>query len=145
MFSEWEYAARANTTTDFYWGADSARSCEFGNGANTTPPPDGKERWNAGLACNDGYYYTSPVGHYAPNAFGLHDMLGNAREWTEDCYNDSFDGAPADGSAWLTGNCLRRVARGNSVQGDLRLPARGNGGTLPARNVDFGFRLAQDY
>lgn len=143
--AEWEYAARAGSSTEFFWGADVARSCEFGNGADSTAPLDGKERWPVRLSCRDGYYYTSPVGTYAPNAFGLYDMLGNAREWTEDCYNDSFAGAPTNGSAWLTGNCQRRVARGASLQGDLRLAGRGNGGTLPARNLDFGFRIAQDY
>lgn len=144
--AEWEYAARAHTATDYYWGSDVAQSCEYANGADQTVAPDQKMRWPVRLSCHDGYYYTSPVGTYAPNAFGLYDMLGNAREWSEDCYNDSYDDAPTDGSAWLTGNCLRRIARGDSLMsmGELRVAGRGNGGTLPARNNDFGFRLAQD-
>ena len=54
------------------------------------------------------------MGSFDANAWGLHDMHGNVREWTEDCWNDSYAGAPSDGSAWLGGNCDRRVLRGGS-------------------------------
>jgi formylglycine-generating enzyme required for sulfatase activity len=57
---------------------------------------------------------TVPVGSYPPNAFGLHDMHGNVWELVEDCANDSYRGAPSDGSAWTTGNCAQRVLRGGS-------------------------------
>ena len=56
---------------------------------------------------------TAPVGSFAPNGFGLYDMVGNVWEWTEDCYHDSYDGAPADGSAWTGGDCSS-VSRGGS-------------------------------
>ena len=57
---------------------------------------------------------TAPVGSFAANPFGLYDMVGNVWEWTEDCWNESYHGAPADGSAWTSGDCSRRVVRGNS-------------------------------
>jgi formylglycine-generating enzyme required for sulfatase activity len=64
--------------------------------------------------CDDRYVHTAPVGSFKPNAFGLLDILGNALEWTEDCWNDSYKGAPSDGSAWAKGDCGRRVLRGGS-------------------------------
>jgi formylglycine-generating enzyme required for sulfatase activity len=141
--AEWEYAARGKTTGSFYWGAAADKSCAYANGADLQPPPSGERGWDVRLNCNDGYYFTSPVGHYAPNAFGLYDILGNAREWNEDCAHDDYVGAPTDGSPWLTGNCNRRMARGTSLQGSLRVAERGHG-TLPARDFEFGFRLAED-
>jgi formylglycine-generating enzyme required for sulfatase activity len=58
---------------------------------------------------------TGPVGSFAANGFGLYDMVGNVREWTEDCYHDTYSGAPPDGSAWIEGgNCYHRVVRGGS-------------------------------
>ena len=58
---------------------------------------------------------TSPVGASVPNGFGLHDMLANVREWVEDCWHDTYDGAPVDGSAWTENNCTYRVSRGDRV------------------------------
>jgi len=141
--AEWEYAARAKTSGPFYWGNDADQSCRYANGADLTPPPSGARGWDVSLNCTDGYYFTSPVGHYAPNAFGLYDILGNAREWTEDCANEDYVGAPTDGSPWLAGNCNRRMARGTSLQGNLRVSERGHG-TRPSRDFEFGFRLAED-
>lgn len=143
--AEWEYAARAGATTTYFWGNDPAQSCRYGNGADETAPPDGSERpWPVKIPCHDGYFYTSPVGHYSPNAFGLYDMVGNVRQWTQDCAHDSYISAPADGSPWIEGNCARRMARGNSLEGTLKVAARGHG-TRAARDYDFGFRVAEDY
>ena len=95
-------------------------------------------------ACSDGYEYTAPVGSYQPNAFGLHDILGNVWEWTDDCWNISYAGAPADGSA-RSGDCSLRVLRGGSwfdPPGDLRSAIRY---WIPAgyRESINGFRLAR--
>jgi formylglycine-generating enzyme required for sulfatase activity len=57
---------------------------------------------------------TAPVGSFKPNAFGLYDMHGNVFKWVEDCYQSNYDGAPTDGSPWMTGNCSDRIVRGGS-------------------------------
>lgn len=96
--AEYEYAARAGTTSIYWWGSDggaghaNCRSC--GN------VWDGKS--------------TSPVDSFPPNAFGLYDMAGNVWSWTSDCWNPSYDAAPGDGTAATEGQCDLRVLRGGS-------------------------------
>ena len=127
--SEWEYAARAGTTTAFYWGDTPDASY-----ANYLVSNDGN---GAG---------TVAVGSYLPNAFGLYDMLGNVQEWTQDCFHDSYAGAPTDGSAWTSGDCNVRDVRGGSWG---FLPARflrsgsRNADSLGTRRSDYGFRVAR--
>jgi formylglycine-generating enzyme required for sulfatase activity len=113
--AEWEYAARAGTTTARFWGDAGVMSCGFANGADFTTQVHvpGAAEWEI-ARCDDRYAYTAPVGSYRANSFGLHDMLGNVWEWTQDCWNESFRGAPADGSAWAAGDCFLRVVRGGS-------------------------------
>lgn len=114
--AEWEYAARAGTTTARYWGDAAVGACEYGNVLDLTlmrrmnldPRPQFTFR------CNDLYAYTAPVGSFRPNAFGLYDMLGNVWQWTLDCLNPTLDGQPTDGSARLTGDCDSRAMRGGS-------------------------------
>lgn len=88
--------------------------------------------------------YPLAVGQYSRNGFGLHDMIGNAWEWTEDCYNDSYAGAPTDGSAWAAGSCARRVDRGASCLNHPRYArsAKRDRDTTGNPNNDLGFRLA---
>jgi formylglycine-generating enzyme required for sulfatase activity len=97
--SEYEYATRAGTQTAYPWGNAV--------GTNKANCHACGSRWDA--------RQTAPVGSFAANRFGLYDMVGNVREWTEDCYHDNYSGAPADGSAWIEGaNCTNRVVRGGS-------------------------------
>ena len=143
--SEWEYVARGGTETARYWGESETGQCGYENGADLEARKKyygGKE---AAADCNDGYVWTSPVGSFGENGFGLHDVLGNVSEWVEDCWNGGYRRAPADGSAWETGDCSRRVLRGGSwyyVPGGLRSAVRdwletGN------RRSSLGFRVAR--
>ena len=109
--AEWEYAARAGSQAHWSIGDDASKL--------------GEHAW---FRFNSDFK-TQPVGRRRSNAFGLHDMHGNASEWTEDCWNNSYKGAPVDGSAWTTGDCGRRVVRGGSwlsVPGGLRSADRGS-------------------
>ena len=97
-------------------------------------------------SCSDGHVHTSPAGSFASNGFGLHDMSGNVWEWIEDCWHDSYAGAPSDGRAWTTeGNCSWRVVRGGSWNNEprfLRSADRSMGGTGD-RDGSAGFRVAR--
>jgi formylglycine-generating enzyme len=149
--AEWEYAARAGTTTARYWGNAVNAMCGYANGPDLSLKEKFPEKFlNAsyvGVAqCRDGYVFTSPVGSFKPNAFGLYDMLGNAVQWTEDCWDESYANGPNDSSVALaTGDCRHRVVRGGSWNGlpmVLRSGSRdsiGSGG----RNFSAGFRVTR--
>ncbi len=128
--AEWEYAARAGTTTTYWWGND------IGHG-NANCVGCGGE-W-------DGRHQTSPVDSFKPNPFGLYDMSGNVWQWLQDCYHADYDGAPTDGSAWIGGDCGLRTDRGGSWinNGDfMRVATRGNY-TQTNRSYGLGFRVAR--
>jgi formylglycine-generating enzyme required for sulfatase activity len=112
--AEWEYAARAGTTTARFWG-DTGAACEYANGGDVSMRKrvPGTSDWPI-AKCDDRHAYTAPVGSYRANAFGLHDMLGNVWEWTQDCWNANYGGAPPDARPWNTGECALRAVRGGS-------------------------------
>ena len=142
--SEWEYAARANTTTARFWGEGADRGCGYANAHDRTSKRENGFDWTH-HDCDDGYVQTAPAGSFAANAFGVHDMLGNVSEWTEDCWNGSYEGAPADGSAWRSGDCGPRVLRGGSWVNwprVVRAAGRGRGG-FGSRGDFLGFRVAR--
>jgi len=101
--AEWEYVARGGTRTAYWWGRDvrqkfaNCRDC--GNGSS-------------GEIMATGSFFANP--------FGVFDTAGNAAEWVEDCWNDSYRNAPTDGSAWTKGECRQRVLRGGSFDSDAR-------------------------
>ena len=102
--AEWEYAVRAGTTTEYYWGDYRMENaiCAYENvGEYAFVDCDAKDM-------------TMPVGSFRPNPFGLYDMIGNVQEWTADCWNANYYGAPADGRVWQQGDCSLRVIRGGS-------------------------------
>ena len=118
--AEWEYVARAGTQTARYWGESESGQCRYGNGYDATANAELEFDFMEPVSCSDGYVLTAPVGLFEPNAFGLYDVLGNVWEWTQDCRNDSYSGAPTDGSAWGSGDCSARVLRGGSWNYDPR-------------------------
>ena len=145
--AEWEYAARAGSTTARYWGDDSSMSCAHANGADraTASQVPGAESWNI-VDCHDGHAYTAPVGSYRANAFGLHDMLGNVEEWTQDCWNANLSALPADGSPATAGNCALRAVRGGSwLDAPVGLRAAYRvGSPTTVRVYRRGFRVGRD-
>ena len=133
--SEWECAARAGTETAYSWGDSiSCSQARYG-------------RYQGG-ECSNSYDGTVPVGRFAANAFGLFDMHGNVWEWVEDCWHDSYEGAPTDGSAWTSGcgSGARAVLRGGSWNDNPRgLRAANRFWNTPSDRLNgYGFRLVQD-
>ncbi len=141
--AEWEYAARAGTTTSFYWGNDWTDACRFENvGDQSIQQARG---WPEANPCRDGYVYTAPVGSFQPNPFGLYDMLGNARTRVADCVNQTYSGAPSDGSAWISGDCTRRIFRGGNWSTSIAFWVRSANRVFDGysqRNNQAGFRVA---
>ena len=145
--AEWEYAARGGTTTPRHWdeGPENEKQCRHANGADETA----KRRetgWTLAASCDDGYFATSPVGRFEANAFGLRDALGNAWEWTGDCWNESHRSARGDGRARERGDCSRRVRRGgswSSFPSFLRSAER-YWYASDGRVNDIGFRVARN-
>lgn len=111
--AEWEFAARGGTAGLFPFPGGYADVCAYGNIADQTLKRELPEQPIAD--CSDGQLNTAPVGSFRPNTFGLYDMIGNVREWVEDCWHKRYDGAPSDGSAWIDGgDCRNRALRGGS-------------------------------
>ncbi len=141
--AEWEYAARGGAEARRYWGKDrdDEEVCTYANGADAAT--DFEFRYQT---CSDGVgRQTAAGGDFKPNAFGLHDMIGNVWECVEDCWNDGYDGAPDHGGVWTTGDCFRRAQRGGSWGTDgrfLRAAVR-VGFKTENRNVNLGFRVAR--
>ncbi|MCX7109663.1 MAG: SUMF1/EgtB/PvdO family nonheme iron enzyme [Proteobacteria bacterium] len=126
--AEWEFAARAETETDYWWGNEL-----------------GKNRANCdGCGSQWDNQQTAPVGSFPANAWGLHDTAGNVWEWAQDCYHDNYNGSPADGTAWQQGDCANRVLRGGSWDdGGRSVRSAYRHGLGPDRRFnDLGFRLA---
>ncbi len=128
--AEWEYAARAGTTTRYYWGDQI--------GTNNANCRGCGSKWDG--------QKPAPIGQFKPNAFGLYDMAGNVWQWTADCWHGNYGGAPADGSAWLTGgNCNSHMARGGAWDyGPSRLRSADHDGYASGTQIFYlGLRVAR--
>jgi len=132
--AEWEYAARAGTNGARWWGEEIGTDNANCNGCGS--------QWDDSVL--------APVDAFKPNQFGLYGVLGNAWQWTADCWHPSYVGAPVDGSAWNEPNCARHVMRGgawNNVPIFVRSASR-NGAASDASDYDYsslvGFRVARD-
>jgi formylglycine-generating enzyme required for sulfatase activity len=147
---EWEYAARAGTTTAHWWDnrADRSNPCAFANLSDISRA----RKNNHGIvdpsgyfACNDGYATTAPVASFLPNPWGLYDMLGNVWEWTEDCLNADQIGAPTDTRARV-GDCASHMDRGSSWGNSPKYvrAAAQHPDLVGARTSVLGFRLVED-
>ncbi len=147
--AEWEYAARAGTSTKFSWG-DDLEGCAYANGSDLSLKSEDKAKagdsdWVTSN-CQDGYgLRTAPVGSYRANAFGLHDMQGNVWEWVQDCMAENYAGVPSDGRAASESRYCARGLRGGSFDSypsDLRSAFRYAFDT-DFRGREMGFRLAK--
>ena len=140
--AEWEYAARARSTTKYHFGNDESQLCRYANHRDRSVKLVYRNE-----SCSDGVgERTAEVGRYQPNRYGLYDMHGNLSEWVQDCWNNSYAGAPTDGSAWTSGDCSLRVRRGGSWHLNawfLRSASR-YVFSRTYRADHLGFRLAQD-
>ncbi len=151
--AQWEYAARGDTSTARFWGEDPLRACGFANVADRTALQQFSD-WTV-HECTDGHVFTAPGGggksakgklKFAPNPFGLHDMLGNVWEWVQDCYKERYDPLIKDGRAYeAQEGCEKRVVRGGSWGSRPESVRSANrDGNVPANRVNLlGFRVAR--
>ncbi len=146
--AEWEYAARAGTTTARYWGERVEDGCPYENMADLSLkkqyPNFSLVVANLIVKCDGGHSETAPVGSFKPNPWGLYDMLGNVSEWVEDCYVNNYSAAK-DGSAVTALDCASHVVRGGSWNYIPRYTRAANryGNAPNFRGSNVGFRLAR--
>lgn len=146
--AEWEYACRAGTDTVYASGDTPDEIYRFANVADMTYALQLPKRY-ASFVTNDGYAFTSPVGQFQPNAFGLHDMHGNALQWCSDWFGPDYYGISPSDDPKGPSIGLHRVLRGSSFQGSLmdsRCTSRSMGrpNDLYSFRYDRGFRVAMN-
>jgi len=134
--AEWEYAARAGSTSLRPWGDSITHGdANYGTDGCCSGFAAGMDRW----------LYTSPVGSFPANGFRLYDMLGNVWQWVQDCGHADYSGAPTNSSAWMTGTCETHVVRGGAwfqAPDSVRSASRATDGA-DFRVGDIGFRVVR--
>jgi formylglycine-generating enzyme required for sulfatase activity len=125
--AEWEYAARAGSGADYHFGYKVAELDRYA--------------WFGGNSVGS----THPVGEKAPNSSGVYDIYGNVSEWTEDCWNEDYKGAPNDGTSWEKGDCELKVIRGGSWldQAENAGSASRRAANKRTQNQSIGFRVSR--
>ena len=128
--AQWEYAARAGTDTRYWWGLDIGSGNAHCQGCGS---PASLRK-------------AAPVGSFEANPWGLYDTSGNVAEWTLDCFNRNYEGAPGDGSAWQDGDCSKRIVRGGSFSntGDGSTNTRRKSYPAGAKLSHLGFRVIRE-
>lgn len=141
--AEWEYAARGGTTGSWWFGDDADRICEFANLADAST----RSLYGAWEVadCDDGHARLAPVGSYAPNPFGLYDVLGNVSEWVRECGMPPYANAAEDGSRAIEGErCTSHGHRGGAWDGEPRVLDVARRATSSREKDDLGIRLVRE-
>ncbi len=148
--TEWEYAARAGTTTTVWWGdTPGAATCRYANvrdAGSVGRSTGGLVDPASVMPCDDRHATTAPVASFAPNPWGLYDMIGNVWEMTLDCLNADQRGAPTDARPRDTGTCTSHIDRGASWGNTPKYvrAAAQHPDLIGARTAVLGFRLVED-
>ena len=136
--AEWEYASRAGSSTDYWWGDwPNHEFANFGSEVCCRGQTAGADQWGE---------ETSPVGSFSVNDYGLHDSLGNVWEWVQDCWNVDHYGASASGTVRRDGDCAKRVVRGGSwsdIPRNIAAAARGRA-PVDKKLAFIGFRVVRE-
>lgn len=143
--AEFEYALRAGSSSRFPWGEGAPPAGSENLTGARDVSPQGRRWSNAFAGYGDGWWGPAPVGRFAANAYGLHDIAGNVSEWVADCWHEGYRRAPANGSAWVNPGCRNRMYRGGSwasAPAQVRPAWRSAGGT-DVTNARVGFRLVR--
>lgn len=145
--AQWEYTARAGSNSKYFFGNDERQLCDYANIYQTSEQLQARDMDLAqpGVACNDYSSAAVAVGSFAPNAFGLHDMIGNADEWVADCATEDYKNTPTDGSANISKACTRHILRGGSwidAENKVEISYRQLVNDSTQRPIQSSFRLA---
>ena len=141
--AEWEYVARAGTSTHYFWGDDELELCRYANIADRSTRKVYRD-WDT-LNCEDNLVRPGPVGSYEPNPFGLHDIYGNVAEWVADCGMPEYADAPVDGSPAVEGmGCATHGVRGGSWDSQPIEARSSYRNTASSANDDRGFRVVRE-
>jgi len=143
--AQWEYAARAGTSTARYWGNNADEACRYANVHDKTSKKENSWASWTHHNCSDGYANTAPVGSFEANPFGLYDMLGNIWEWTCSQYEDKYRGKEQHCLSKKYSKNNRLSVRGGGWDGGTAVvrSAYRNGRTSAGRKGEVGFRLAR--